>query len=163
MRAFRTRLTFLVPWLASLGCAASRTPADAPLEVAAIGAAPLGRVSPPPIGGRTAETVKLRWEAVPGGFARAVAVTSGLGRVVYNSDKGTSVFDVRTGKATGKLDTCEDVIRGGLLFHAGKLLVVCRDGVQLHSVMEAKQLGKLETNSAAITAAAWAGSRLALA
>lgn len=163
MRTFRRRLTLLVPWLASLGCAASKTPADAPLEVAAIGPAPLGRVSPQPIGARTAETVKLRWEAVPGGFARAIAVTSALGRVVYNSERGTTVFDVRTGKVTGELDTCDDVVRGSLFFHASKLLVVCREGVELYSVTESKQLGKLETNSAPITAAAAAGSQLALA
>ncbi len=163
MLSFRGSLALLVPWLASLGCAASRTSADAPLEVAALGQAPLARVSPPPIGARTAETVKLRWEALPGGFARAVAVTSSLGRVVYSSDRGTTVFDARTGKATGELDTCDDVVRGSLFFQAGKLVVVCRGGVEFHSLADSKKLGKLETNSAPITAAASAGSRLALA
>lgn len=162
MPRFGGSLTLLVLLLALWGCAASQ-PAQAPLEVAATGSGPLARVSPPPIGAQTAETVKLRWEAVPGGFARAVAVTSSLGRVVFSSDKGTSVFDLRTGKLRGELDTCEDVVRGGLFFHAGQLLVVCRQGVELHSVTGTKQVGKLETNEAPITAAAFAGSRLALA
>lgn len=163
MRTLIAKLTLVLPWLASLGCGAPPMPAAADLEVAALGQGPLGRVSAQPIGARTAETVKLRWEAVPGGFARAVAVSSGLGRVVYSSDTGTFVFDLRTGKPTGKLDTCEDVVRGSLVFHAGKLLVVCRSGVELHSVSELKKLGELETDPAPITAATFSGSRLALA
>jgi len=155
-------LALLVAWLVSVGCG-PRTPAEAPVEVAANGSAPLGRVSPAPIGARTAESVKLRWEAVPGGFARAVAVTSALGRVVYGSERGVSVFDARTGKAVGELDTCNDLVRGGLFFHAGKLLVVCREAVEQHSVSELKKLGQLEIDSAPITATTLSGSRLALA
>lgn len=163
MTTLRARLAFLVPWLASLGCGAPRTPADAPVEVAANGSAPVGRVSPEPISARSAESVKLRWEAVPGGFARAVAVTSNLGRVVYSSDRGSFVFDVRTGKATGELDACDDVVRGGSFFYAGRLVIVCREAVEFHSVTDLKQQGQLQVNRAPITAAALAGSRLALA
>jgi len=163
MSTLRARLAFLLPWLASAGCGVPRTPADAPVEVAANASAPLGRVSLQPISARTAESVKLRWEAVPGGFARAVAVTSSLGRVVYSSDRGSFVFDVRTGKAAGELDACDDVVRGGSFFYAGKLLVVCRDAVEFHSATDLKQQGQLQVNEAPITAAALAGSRLALA
>ena len=162
MRTLRARLAFLVPWLA-LSCGPPGAPADASVEVAANGSAPVGRVSLQPISSRSAESVKLRWEAVPGGFARAVAVTSSLGRVLYSSDRGSSVFDVRTGKAAGELDACDDVVRGGAFFYAGKLLIVCRDAVEFHSVTELQKLSELEVNEAAITAAALAGSRLALA
>lgn len=163
MSTFKGRLAFFIPWLASLGCGAPKTPASTGLEVAAIGQAPLGRISSAPIGARTAESVKLRWEAVPGGFARGVAINGALGRVVYNSDTGTSVFDARTGKVVGQLDTCADVLRGGLFFRAGKLLVVCRAAVELHSPTELKKLADLEINAAAITAATLVGARLALA
>lgn len=163
MSTLRARLACFLPWLASLSCGAPKTPADAPVEVAANGSAPVGRVSLQPISARTAESVKLRWEAVPGGFARAVAVTSSLGRVVYSSDRGSSVFDMRTGKAAGELDACDDVVRGGAFFYAGKLVIVCRDAVEFHSVTELKKQGELPVDAAAITAAALAGSRLALA
>jgi len=107
--------------------------------------------------------VKLRWEAVAGGFARAVAVTSALGRVVYSSERGTSVFDLRTGKPLGSLDTCDDVVRSSLFFHESKLWVVCRGAVEAFAVSESKKLTELVVSDAPITATAFAGTKLALA
>lgn len=156
-------------WAACLaflsGCSGAAAGTEPATEVAAITTlqSPMARVASRPLTSANVESLKLRWEALPGGFARAVAVSGRLGRVVFNSDQGTHVFDLASGKAQGRLETCKDVVRGGMFFYETKLLLVCRDAVEWHSVTEAKKLGELEVSEAAITAAALSGHRVALA
>jgi hypothetical protein len=155
----------LAPVLLGLAasCAAAQPVATTEVAAAGSGTSPLTRVASEPIGANNADRVKLRWEALPGGFARAVAVSRGLGRVVFSSEQNSQVFDLASGRPLGKLHACDDVVRGGLFFHASKLLVVCRQSVEWHDVAELERLAPLEVNAAPITAASLVGDRLALA
>src|SRR5690554_4416571 len=81
-----------------LGCAATFREArqtERP-EVAAASTAlsPLARVAPAAITAANVERVKLHWQALPGGFARGVAVHRGLARVAFSSDSETHLYQL---------------------------------------------------------------------
>src|SRR5690606_10641943 len=156
--------------LGILALACGAAPAGEPrvqgrAEVAANpnGLSPLARVAPAPISAANVERVRLSWEALAGGFARAVAVERSVGRVVFSNESETRVYALKTGGLQGTLKACDDVVRAGLFFHGSALLVVCRHAVERHDVVAKNRLAALEVNQAAITAAARSGKRLALA
>ncbi len=160
------RFVWFLAWLPLIACGGARSaPNSVRAEVAAIdgSGSPLQRALPAPIGATNVERVKLRWEALPGGFARAVAVSSGLDRVAFGSDSGTLLYELGTGKPAGKLGACADMVRSGMFFYRSHLWVVCREGVQRFDPLERRKLEPLEVDTAPITAAAFSDSRLALA
>jgi hypothetical protein len=162
----RGLLIAIVSWCV-LGCAAGsrEPPSVARPEVAAASAAisPLARVAPAPITAANVERVKLRWQALPGGFARGVTVHRGLGRVAFSSDSETHLYQLQNGAPAGTFTPSGDVVRSGLFFYDSALLVVCRDGVERYDVAKARQLARLKVHESHITAATLSGSRLALA
>lgn len=149
-----------------VGCATSARPAlpgqRGEVAAAAGASTPLARVTQP-IGAANAEQVKLRWEALPGGFTRGVAVSSGLQRVAFGNEKSVHIYQLSSGKSIGRLETCTDLVRGGLFFHQGQLWVVCTRAVRVHDLNQRSELAGPELAEAAITATAWSGSKLALA
>ncbi len=114
------------------------------------------------IGAATADRVKLLWEAAAGGYGRAVAVSSKLGRVAFASRDAVRVYDLASGKSVGSVGHCKEVVHTGLAFVDTRLVIVCETGL---SVVGAKKLEKRPAppvNAARITAAAFAPGRVAL-
>ena len=81
---------------------------------------PASKVAPAPrphaplaIGHATVDRVKKSWEVAGGGYGRAVAVSRALGRVAFANKDGVELFDLITGKSTGKVQRWRDGVRGG--------------------------------------------------
>lgn len=156
--------------LASLACACgaghSPTPAAAQPRSSTSSALRAGAPVGAPrytgsIGTGNVTRVQKLWEATPGGKGRAVAVSRKLRRVVTASGSPIRLFDLFSGKLVGAIDTCDDVVRGGMAFANRKLVVVCERGVRLYEGKK-PSLQKLSVNAAKITAAAFAWPWLAL-
>jgi WD40 repeat protein len=103
--------------------------------------------------------VKLLWEALVGGRGRAVAVSKELGRVALSTGSRVLLYDLATGKAQGTLDGCSEVLRGGLAFAHGMLVVVCADEVKAYRGTVPVKL-PIELAPARITAAHLSWPRL---
>ncbi len=116
----------------------------------------------PVIGSWNVDHVKLRWEAAVGGYGRAVAIDRALGRVAVATGSPVELFDLATGKSTGRVDSCRDVVRGGIAFEKGKLLVVCEKTLQLFDGKKLSRLHAPRINPSPVTAAAMAWPRIAL-
>jgi len=135
-----------------------RSAAPQALDPAPVLAAPR---RPAAIGTKNVTRVRKLWEVAAGGSGRAVAMSRALGRVAFSSGSPVQLYDFYTGKAAGSINTCPDVIRGGLAYAKGKLLVVCESGVRLYEGTKRSQ-AKVDANSARITAAAFVWPWLAL-
>lgn len=116
----------------------------------------------PVIGGSNVDRVKLRWEAAVGGFGRAVAIDRALGRVAVATGSPVKLFDLGTGKDAGSVDSCRNVVRGGIAFDKGKLLVVCEKTLQLFDGKKLAHLHAPRINPSPVTASAVAWPRIAL-
>ncbi|MCA9593412.1 MAG: WD40 repeat domain-containing protein [Myxococcales bacterium] len=150
----------LVLGVLALACGAAAPPPAAAKPRAA--RAPAAHRARPAIGAATADRVKLSWEAAAGGYGRAVAVSSRLGRVAFANRDTVRVYDLGSGKRVGDVRRCQEIVHTGLGFVDSRLVIVCEDGV---SVVSADKLGKLpspKTAPARVTAAAFAGKHLAL-
>ncbi len=150
--------------LAGIGfaCAARQPPAAARPEASAAAHRTSAAPAPLAISSRTAERVKLRWEAAPGGAGSAVAISRALDRVAYSNGQGVTLFSLASGKPVDAgLVTCAPVIRGGLAFSGQRLVVVCQGAVKIRDA--AAPARDLAIAAAPVTAAALAGDRLALA
>lgn len=149
--------------VAACGAGASRATA-APKKKAPAKAAekPVRAPRPLAIGAATADRVKKTWEVAAGGYARAVAVSSRLGKVAFANKEGVELYELATGKAIAKVGRCKDVVRGGLAFHAGELVIVCETAVQRLDAQKRSERPELVVNASRITAAAFTGSRLVL-
>ncbi|MFC1642653.1 WD40 repeat domain-containing protein [Myxococcota bacterium] len=114
-----------------------------------------------PIGAANVARVRKLWEVAAGGRGRAVAVSRTLRQVAFASDPPARLYDLRSGREVARVAACADIIRGGLAFVRGKLLVVCSNGVQL---FKGTQLStqKVPVHSSRITAAHAVGNWLAL-
>jgi hypothetical protein len=123
-------------------------------------AAPLAASGP--IGAHNADRVKLVWEADAGGAGRAVAVHRGLARVVVAAGSALSVYDLRSGKRSATLPACREVVRGGLSFSGSKLVVVCEAALELYDAAKLTRLPAPKLASAAVTAVAIVGARVAV-
>jgi len=114
------------------------------------------------LGAGNVDRLKKAWEVAAGGYGRAVAVSSRLGRIAFANKEGVEIFALGNGKSLAKFQPCRDVVRGGLGFHAGNLVVVCEKAVV---VLEAQKLGPRPdpgVHASRITAASLVGARLAL-
>lgn len=114
------------------------------------------------IGSGNVDRVKLRWEAAVGGYGRAVAIDRALGRVAVATGSPVKLFDLGTGKDEGSVDSCREVVRGGLAFDKGKLLVVCDKTLQLFDGKKLARLHAPRINPSPVTASAVAWPRIAL-
>lgn len=130
---------------------------------------PASKVAPAPrphaplaIGHATVDRVKKSWEVAGGGYGRAVAVSRALGRVAFANKDGVELFDLITGKSTGKVQRCRDVVRGGLAFHAADLVIVCEKSVVRVDAHKRTDRPDLAVHASRITAAAFVGARMAL-
>lgn len=115
-----------------------------------------------PIGASNADRVQKLWEAAAGGRARAVALDPASGRVAYAAEDGVRAYELSTGKLVASEKPCPSVIHRGMAFVAGKLVVVCEQAVVR---LDPKKLGKLSplaVHASKITAASFAGGRVAL-
>jgi hypothetical protein len=143
----------------SLACASASPPASAEPRSARKPGAPRG---PAAIGADTATRVKKAWEAAVGGYGRAVAISTALSRVAFASRDSIEVYDLATGKHLATPAKCNSVVHTGLGFHAGRLFVVCENGVVS---VEAKRLAENKPFAIAnsrVSAASFRGSRLVL-
>ncbi len=114
------------------------------------------------IGTGNVDRVKLRWEAAVGGYGRAVAIDRALGRVAVATGSPVELFDLHSGKDLGGVDSCRDVVRGGIAFNKGKLLVVCEKTLQLFDGRKVSRLHAPRINPSPVTASAVAWPRIAL-
>ena len=114
------------------------------------------------IGAGTAHRVKRRWEVAAGGYARAVAIDRRLARVAFASRDGVSVHDLNSGKRLGGGRWCKETVHTGLGFVGDQLVVVCAEGLVSLDARTLKRRASPKLPSAAITAAAFSGKRLAL-
>jgi len=117
---------------------------------------------PAAISAHNAERVKLQWEADAGGAGRAVGLHRGLARVVVAAGPSVWVYDLRTGKRTGSLPACREVLRGGIAFSANKLVVACESGLELYDAAKLTRLSAPKIAAAPATAVAIVGSRVAI-
>src|SRR6185436_14296029 len=115
-----------------------------------------------PISALTAERVKLVWEAAAGGFGRAVAISRRIGRVAVASGNQLQLYELSTGKRTGAIAACHEVLRSGLAFAESKLLVVCDGSVELWDALRLARLQPPKIEPQRATAAAIVWPRLAL-
>jgi hypothetical protein len=118
--------------------------------------------APSAIGADTAARVKKAWESAAGGYGRAVAISTKLSRVAFASRDSIEVYDLANGKHLATPAKCNAVVHTGLGFHAGRLFVVCENGVVS---VEAKKLAENKPFKVApsrISAASFQGSRLVL-
>jgi len=113
------------------------------------------------IGAGSAERVKKVWEVAAGGYGRGVALSAKLGKVAFANKDGVELFELASGKSSSKLQTCKDVVRGGLAFHGTDLVVVCEKGVTRLDPQK-KPRPDFGVHASRITAATLSGSRLAL-
>jgi WD40 repeat protein len=84
----------------------------------------------PALGAGTFGRVRKLWDAAVGGRARAVAVSSRLGRVAYSSGNGVVLYELSGGRQLATVAAPTDVVRGGLAFAEGMLVVVTEQSVQ---------------------------------
>jgi hypothetical protein len=142
------------------GTASSKPRAKSPAHTATAATRPAPAAQP--ISALTAERVKLVWEAAAGGFGRGVAISRKLGRVAVSSGNQLQLYDVSTGKRVGAIASCREVLRGGLAFADGKLVVVCDNSVELWDARRLARLQAPKTEPQRATAAAIVWPRLAL-
>lgn len=116
----------------------------------------------PTIGTGNVDRVKLRWEAAVGGYGLAVSIDRELGRVAVATGRPVELFDLRTGKDLGSVDSCRKVVRGGITFEKGKLLVVCERSLQLFDGKKLARLHAPRINPSPVTASAVAWPHVAL-
>jgi len=162
-RARRPRLLLVLAGI-GIACAARQPPAAARPEASADARRTSAAPAPLAISSRTADRVKLRWEAAPGGAGSAVAVSRALDRVAYSNGQGVMLFALGSGKPVDAgLVTCAPVIRGGLAYGGQRLVVVCQGAVKIRDAAAAATTRDLAIAPAPVTAAALAGDRLALA
>ena len=149
--------------LAVLAWACGAADLQAPAEAkprAATRARPAPR-GPVRIGSGNVDRVTKAWEAAAGGFGRAVAVSRKLVRVAVSSGSPVKIYDLYSGRPVATIPTCADVIRGGMAYVDGRLVVVCESGVRTYEGTD-ESSQRVDTSPAKITAAAFAGTRLAL-
>jgi hypothetical protein len=115
-----------------------------------------------PISEQTVERVKLVWEAAAGGKGRAVAIHRGARRVAVANGSPVVLYDLGTGKRVSALASCTEVVRGGLGFVSGKLVVVCESALELYDAGKSAKLPAPRIAAARVTAASISGSRIAL-
>lgn len=151
--------SFVVACAAGGATPATAAPGKAPKAAAKAGTRP--RV-PTVIGAATAERVQRIWDAAAGGYGRGVAVSSRLSRVAFANKDGVELFELSTGKSLGKVQRCRDVVRGGVAFHGGDLIIVCEKSVVVVDGLKHTKKPDLPINGSRITAAAVSGARLAL-
>lgn len=112
---------------------------------------------------KTAERVKKLWEVSAGGTGTAVGLSRGLGRVAYSNGQGILLYNLANGEpADAGIATCHPVIRGGLCYLGRQLVVVCQDGVKVRDGTD-PTTRDLAVTAVAVTAAAFANDRVALA
>ena len=150
----------------TLACGASHAPAAPAVSKSASSGvespAPSNSSVPLAVGEENIQRVKLRWEVAFGGHGRGVAVSRGLDRVAASSGSPIHLFRWSTGKSAGTLGSCSEVVRGGLSFARRKLLVVCRDAVELWDVARKKRLDTIAVHASPVTASSLRWPRLAL-
>jgi dipeptidyl aminopeptidase/acylaminoacyl peptidase len=160
-RTLRPRLLLALAGV-GIACAARQPPAAARPEASTAARRTSAAPAPLAISSRTADRVKLRWEAAPGGAGSSVAVSRALDRVAYSNGPEVLLFALGSGKPVDAgLVTCSPVIRGGLAFRDRQLVVVCQGAVKLRDAAGTPR--DLPITAAPVTAAALAGDRLALA
>lgn len=143
----------------SIACAGVSPPASAEPRQAG---KPKAARAPGAIGADTATRVQKAWEAAGGGYGRAVAISSKLSRVAFASKDSIEVYDLANGKHLATPAKCNSTVHTGLAFHAGRLFVVCENGVVS---VEAKKLAEnkpFPIASSRVSAASFQGSRLVL-
>lgn len=149
--------------LAACAAGGASPAAAAPGKKAAAKAAPPSRPArPASIGAANADRVKKAWEVAAGGFGRAVAVSTRLGKIASANKEGVELFELGTGKSLGKVQRCRDVVRGGLAFHAADLVIVCEKSVVLIDAAKRTPRPDLAVHASRVTAATLVGSRLVL-
>lgn len=145
-----------------LACAANTTTPARAQPRPAVRGAPRGiAAAARAIDSSNVERVRLRWEVLVGEPGRAVAVSRGLGRVAFGSEKGVRLYDTSKGKGAARPGACTDVIRGGLFFHKSQLIVVCANAVAIYDAVT-KKTTSLAVDESNITAASSVGDKLAL-
>lgn len=117
---------------------------------------------PPAIAGGNVDRVKLLWQAAVGGYGRAVAIDRASARVAVATGSPVELFDLHTGKSAGNVDSCRDVVRGGVAFNKAKLLVVCEKTLQLFDGKKLQRLRAPRINASPVTASAISWPRIAL-
>lgn len=162
MRTFLALLLSSALWACAAGGAAPATaaPRQKPAPKAAAPVARAPKVAA--IGAANADRVKKAWEVAAGGYGRAVAVSSRLGKVAFANKEGAELFELATGKSLAKVQRCRDVVRGGLAFHGADLVVVCEKAVVVLDAAKRTQKPDIGANASRITAATLVGSRLVL-
>lgn len=132
-------------------------------------AAKPGKAAPHPvkrpvtrIGADSADRVVKRWEVAAGGYARAVALSPRHGRVAFANKDTVALFDLATGKRLGESGRCKDVVHTGLAFVGEKLIAVCETGLVAYGAKKLETAAAPETHASRVTAAAFAGARVAL-
>jgi WD40 repeat protein len=140
-------------------CAANNGTSASAHPRPALHAAPRA-ATPRSIDATNVERVKLQWEVLVGEPGRAVAVSRSLGRVAFGGERGVRLYDER-GKPVVSPATCSDVVRGGLFFRAGQLVVVCSNAVDRYDPAT-KKSSPLTIHESKITSASSVGDRLAL-
>jgi len=159
----RPLLRLSVLGLFVLACGASGTASSKPRPKSPVHPQqPAPRAAPQPISALTAERVKLVWEAAAGGFGRAVAISRRIGRVAVASGNQLQLYELSTGKRTGAIAACHEVLRSGLAFAESKLLVVCDGSVELWDALRLARLQPPKIEPQRATAAAIVWPRLAL-
>lgn len=114
------------------------------------------------IDGKSAERVKLAWEAASGGYARAVAVSRTLGRVAFASRTHVALYELDSGKPLGRSEPCAEVVHTGLGFVRGRLHVVCDDRVVSFATKQLTAIEAPKVHESRSTAAVFRGHFLAL-
>ncbi|MCC6215725.1 MAG: WD40 repeat domain-containing protein [Polyangiaceae bacterium] len=152
----------------SAAAAPSRGVSDRAAPVAPEARAPAKRPrprapAPAPIGAANAEGVRKLWEADAGKRGLAVSVSRRDGVAASAAGGGASLWALATGKRARTLDSCAEVVRGGLGFHEGKLVVVCERAVERWDPRDGARLASPPIAEPAVTAAHRSGPRLALA
>ncbi|MBI3200414.1 MAG: WD40 repeat domain-containing protein [Myxococcales bacterium] len=160
----RTAFVMLLACALAACAAGGAAPATAaPRKKPAPKAAPSPRpVAPVAVGNANVDRVKKSWEVAAGGYGRAVAVSRALGRVAFANKEGVELFDLITGKSTGKVQRCRDVVRGGLAFHGGDLLIVCEKSVVKVDALKRTDRPDVAVDAARVTAAAFVGATMVL-
>jgi WD40 repeat protein len=156
---FRRVIAALAVLAWACGAAEFQAPAEAKPRAAA--KHPAASRGPVAIGAGNVDRLTKVWEAAAGGFGRAVAVSRKLVRVAVSSGSPVKVYDLYSGRAVATIPTCADVIRGGIAYVGNQLVVVCESGVRVYEGT-AESAQRVDANPAKITAASFAGSRLAL-
>ncbi len=145
-------------WLA---CAAGSPQAMAQSRAGA--ASPRARPLPAAIGAQNADRLEKRFEALAGGFGRAVAVSRSVGLVAAASGSPVRFYELENGKPAGEVHGCADLLRGGLGFHDGVLVVACESKLEIYHPRKRMRLQAPEIHSTRGTAVAFAWPRVAMA